>query len=281
MSFASSAAEAGNRITRSAGHSAHRVRKPAFYALTVAFLAFLLVALGESMTMVASGWFGSYEFPIHRVHHVMIGGMLTVFAATIAVQLYRPTRRIGALQAAIVFATAALVVTLVASGPGAATEILAFVVPVALIAALHPARDQLVPTLERLDTRLLALAAVGALGFTAMAVGEFVNQTTLGDEHVLMGHYEFMAFALLSVGLFALLASFRPAGWRALVYAAAAVVVVFAAASLAFPGLEQGSSLGTVPSLAAIGWAVAFVGFAEYVDRVDPPDSERVVDTEG
>ena len=274
MSLTSSTVDAGHRIAGSAGHGLHRVRKPAFYLVTLAFLAFLVFALRETMTMVVSAWLPEYAYPAHRVHHMMIGGTLAVFAATIAVQLYRPERRVGAIQAAIAFVVAAFVLTLVASGVAAVGELLIFVIPVFVVALLHPARRHLVPTLERLDRRMFALAALGAIGFAVVAAGEYVGHTTLLDEHVVMGHYEFMLFATASIGLFALLAAFRPTGWRALVYAAGALAILFAAGSLTFSGIEQGSSLGTVASLAVLVWAVAFVALAEYVDRTDPIESD-------
>ncbi|WP_440769409.1 hypothetical protein [Natronorubrum sp. DTA28] len=274
MSFASTTSGAGNRVRGTVEHSAHRARKPAFYFITAAFLAFLLFALRESMVMVGTAWTDGYAFPVHRVHHMMIGGMLTVFAATIAVQLYRPAKRVGALQAAIAFAISAFVLTVVASGLAAAGEILVFVIPVLAIAALHPARRQLVPSLERVDSRLIALAGIGAIAMATVAVGEYASHATLTNEHVTFGHFEFMLFATVSIGLFALLGALRPTGWRALVYAAAAMAVLFAAGSLAFPGVEQGSSLGTVGALAAVAWAIIFVGLAEYVDRVDSIGAE-------
>ncbi len=276
MSFARSTRAAGDRVRGTVEDGTHRARKPAFYLVTVAFVAFLLFALRESMVMVGTAWTDGYAFPVHRVHHMMIGGMLTVFAATVAVQLYRPAKRVGALQAAIAFAISAFVLTVVASGLAAAGEILVFVIPVLLIALLHPARRQLVPTLERMDARLIALAAVGALGMATVAVGEYASHTTLTNEHVAFGHFEFMLFATVSIGLFALLGALRPTGWRALVYAAAALAVLFAAGSLAFPGIEQGSSLGTAGALATVVWAVAFVGLAEYVDRADSTESESI-----
>ncbi|SDJ83356.1 hypothetical protein [Natronorubrum texcoconense] len=274
MSFATSTRAAGNRVRGTVEDGTHRARKPAFYFVTAAFVAFLLFALRESMVMVGTAWTGGYAFPVHRVHHMMIGGMLTVFAATVAVQLYRPAKRVGALQAAIAFAISAFVLTAVASGLAAAGEILVFMVPVLLIALLHPARREILPSFEGMDTRLVALAAIGALGMAAVAVGEYASHTTLTNEHVTFGHFEFMLFATVSIGLFALLGALRPTGWRALVYAAAAMAVLFAAGSLAFPGIEQGSSLGTAGALATVAWAIAFVVLAEYVDRTDSIESE-------
>ncbi|WP_290818783.1 hypothetical protein [Halovivax sp.] len=280
MNLASSTMDVGHRVTSSAGYGAHRARKPAFYLVTAAFLAFLVFALRDTMAMVVNAWFAGYAFPDHRVHHVMIGGTLAVFVATVAIQLYRPSKRVGALQAAIAFVIAAFALTILASGPAAAGEILVFVVPVLLIAALHPARRQLVPSLERVDVRLLALAAVGAIGFGTVAVGEYAAHTTLGNEHVVFGHYEFMLIALASIGLFAILGALRPIGWRALVYGAGALAILFAVGSLAFPGIEQGSSLGPIAALAVIAWAVAFVGLAEYTRGADAESSPRDTDTD-
>lgn len=269
MSTSSRAGRVGSQIRSRAGHGTSRVRKPAFYLLTVAFVAFLLFALREAMAMVVTAWLGGYAFPIHRVHHVMIGGTLAVFVATVAVQLYRPSKRVGALQAALAFAVAAFVLTVIASGLMAAGEILVFLVPVVLIALLHPARGELLPRLEGADRRVLAVAGVGAIGFAALAVTEFVNHTTLADEHVTMGHYEFMLFGLVSIGLFGLLGALKPTGWRIPLYAAGALALLFAASSLAFPGAEQGSSLGTVGALAVLLWAIALLGVSEYVERGD------------
>ncbi len=267
MSVSSSAVRVGHQIRSGASYGAARLRTPAFYLLTAAFVAFLLLALRETMTMVVTAWFGGYAAPDHRVHHIMIGGTLAVFTAMVAVQLYRPTKRVGALQAALAFVIAAFVLTVIASGLAAASEILVFLVPVVLIALLHPARGELVARLDDVDGRVLAVAGIGALGFAVLAVGEFVAHTTLADEHVAFGHYEFMLFALTSIGLFALLGALKPTGWRIPLYAGAVLALLFAASSLAFPGAAQGSSLGTGGAVAVILWALALIAVSEFVER--------------
>ncbi len=275
MSTSSRAAHVGHQIRSGAGYGASRVRKPAFYLLTVAFVAFLVFALRETMAMVVTAWLGGYAFPGHRVHHVMIGGTLAVFVAMVAVQLFRPTKRVGALQAALAFVVAAFALTAIASGLAAAGEVLVFLVPVVLISLLHPARSELLARPEGVDRRVLAIAGVGAIGFAALAITEFVNHTTLADEHVAFGHYEFMLFGLVSIGLFGLLGALKPTGWRIPLYAAGVLALLFAVSSLAFPGAEQGSSLGTVSAIAVILWAIALIGVSEYVKRGDssePPE---------
>lgn len=273
MSVAASTKTLGHRIWRSPG--LRRIRRPAFYVATIAFLAFVVFAFWQPMTMVVNGWLSGYAFPDHRVHHVMIGGTLTVWALALLVQLYRPTRRVGAMQSVLAFTIAAVVLTLVASGVAGAAEILIFAVPAGIIALLHPAARDLVPSLERLDVRLLGLAAIGATGFGGLAAREYVRHTTLSNEHVLFGHFEFMLFALASIGLFAILGALKPIGWRAPVYAAASLAIIFGVASLAFPGVEQGSNLGMIAALAVLGWAIAFVALAEYVDRHAGDQSSR------
>ena len=259
---------------------ARRIRMPAFYLVTAGFLAFLVFALYESMSMLGTAWLGGYEWPTHRVHHVLIGGVLTLFGLTVAVQLYRPERRVGAMLLGIVIVATIAVVSVVESGIGALTELAVFVVPVALIALLHPARSELVRTFRSFDRRLLAVGVVGLVAFGALAFGEFGNHVTLTDDHVAFGHYLFVAFAALIIGLAAVVAAFRPAGWRALAYGAAFLAVVFAAASLAFPGAEQGSSLVTIGAIAAIAWAIALVGVSEYVDRDRTTESSDEMERE-
>jgi len=274
MSMSSSAVRVGSQIRSRAGYGATRLRKPAFYALTVAFLGFLLLALGDTLTMVVNAWTGGYAFPGHRVHHIMIGGTLAIFVASIAVQLYRPRLRVGALAAALVFVIAGFVLTAVASGLVAASEMLVFLVPVVAIAFLHPAREELIPRLERADRRTLAVAGIGVLGFGALAVTEFVNHTTLGDEHALFGHYEFMLLALVVIGLFGLLGGLKFVGWRFPLYAASALALLYAGSSIVFPGAEQGSSLGTIGAFAVILWAVALVAVSASTAREDSSESD-------
>jgi peptidoglycan/LPS O-acetylase OafA/YrhL len=126
------------------------------------------------------------------------------------------------------------------------------------------------------DRRVLAIAGIGTIGFAALAVAEFMNHTTLADEHVAFGHYEFMLFALVSIVLFGLLGALKPTGWRIPLYATGILALLFAASSLAFPGAEQGPSLGTVGAVAVVLWAIALIGVSEYVERGD--SSEPPID---
>lgn len=243
---------------------APRVRKPTFYLVTAAFLAFLLFAMAQTAMMVVNAWLPAWEFPIHRVHHVMIGGSVLVLILAIASQLYRPTKRVGALMVAIVLLATLTAASVVESGFGAIAELAIFLVPAALIAVLHPRRKALIRSFSAAPDRgTLLVGLVGLIAFGALAIGELTAAVTLTDEHVAFGHYGFMAGALAAIGIWAVLGAFKPTGWRALIYAAGGLALLFAAVSLAFPGAEQGSALWIAAAVVVALWAVALVIVAE------------------
>lgn len=262
MSFTSTTRNAGKVLTTN--ERVRQARKPIFFAILLAFLAFLVVALWESMIMVVTGWFPDYVHPTHRVHHIMIGGMITVFVLTLVMQLYRPMRRIGAMQAALIFVVTMAVLTSIASGVAAASELLIFVLPVVILTLLHPGVRQIRPRLADVDRRLLAIALIGASGLAYLALMEFNAHMTLADDHVALGHYEFMMITLVSIALFAVIGAFRSPGWRVPVYAAAAIALLYGSGSFAFAGAEQGSSLSMLGSIGMITWALLLVGVSEY-----------------
>ena len=262
MSLSSATRQAGRQITSNVG--IQRARRPLFFALLIAFLAFLVFALWESMLMVVNGWLPGYIEPTHRVHHIMIGGTLTVFLLTIAVQLYRPIHRIGAMQAALIFVISIMVLTALVSGIAAASELLIFVLPVVVLALLHPGVREIRPRLADVNRRLLAIALIGGSALAYLAVMEFNAHVTLTNDHVAFGHYEFMIIALVCIALFAVIGAFRSPGWRVPIYAAAALALLYGISSLTFPGAEQGSSLSTIGSIGVMAWAVILVTVAEY-----------------
>ena len=68
----------------------------------------------------------------------MIGGFLTLLIISVGVQLYRPSLRVGAIILGVTTVGALLLVTLVADGIAAHLEAAIFVVPMLVLAALHP-----------------------------------------------------------------------------------------------------------------------------------------------
>ena len=56
-------------------------------------------------------------------------------------------------------------------------------------------------------------------------------------------------------------------------YVAGVIVVLAGVMALVFPGPEQGINVGTLGAGVPILWGVAFVGLAEYTERVDDIES--------
>lgn len=239
------------------------LRMGAFYVVTVAFLGFLLLALSEPLRFSYLAWTPGHEFPIHRVHHVMIGGILGLLVLAVAAQLYRPAERVGAFLLAATLVGAVLVVELIATGPAALAEYAIFAIPLVLIGLFHPGLRSMVVSRTRVDRRVLAVAAVGAIPLAVFTAYQLSLQVTLADEHVMFGHYAMMATGMLAIAVGAMLASLRPAGWRALAYGVAALAIVVGIASVAFPDPVQGANPGVVGGLLVIVWAVVYLAVAE------------------
>lgn len=245
---------------------AARGRMPLFYAVAIAFLAFLVFAFLEPMQFVVRAWLPGYGAPTHRVHHVMIGGLLALLVLSVGVQLYRPAARVGAFLLGGTIIASLAVVTVVAEGLAGLGEIAIFVVPMIVLAALHPAVGAFRPRWTDLDRRLVVLAVVAAIPLLVYAALQLNLHLTLADEHVAFDHYVLMAAGAITIGVSALIASAKPAGWRALAYGAVGLLGIVAIASIAFPDPAQGVNFGLIGGLVAVIWALAYLLVAE--DRI-------------
>ena len=247
--------------------TAARGRRPLFYVVTAAFLAFLVFALNEPMRFAYLAWTPGYEAFTHRVHHVMIGALLTIIVLSVAVQLYRPAERVGAFLFGALAVGVLTVITLIADGVAAAGELAIFVVPLVIIGLLHPGLRALELSRDRLDTRVLALGIVAAVPLVAFAAVQLNLHLTLTNDHVTFGHYVMMAGGAVTIGLGALVVSLRPMGWRGLAYGVAALATLVGIASIVFPDPAQGVNFGVAGGALAVLWAVCFVAVAEYGAR--------------
>jgi hypothetical protein len=235
------------------------------------FLVAVLVTLGLAglfggmvvLMNVMPGFMGMTHFTEahHRIHDLTFSLLNGTAVVGMLVQLRTPARNVaGQLMALIPFAALMLAVALtntwVLSPPwlilGASTV---------LTTMFHPAGD---PTrtfsaarVDRLMLGLVGAAAVPLLVFAWTNIG--LQRSGLTD-HVMAGHYGFMAalsFTIVGVGL---LSSARPDGWRIAAWVAGGLPVALGVASIAFP---VDSSLELVWALAAIAWGIAFVVVAE------------------
>lgn len=259
-------------------------RRVGFYLAVAVFLLFWGLAFNFQLVAVVTSWFDPVLAATpHFVHDVALASWVWVWGAAMLVQLYRPARRVTAMQAALLLTSIDLGVGLVLTGMGAGQfdpSVLLFFGPVYVAAALHPARGKLlgVPRREQLDPVSLALAGLAVVPVGLYAAGQLNLQATLGDDHAALGHYSTMAFHVVSVVALALLASVRSRGRRFAVYGAGLLAVLFAAASVFQP---TASGLDTVWATLAALWGLALVATYELSVRTGAERRRSTGDTPG
>lgn len=242
------------------------VRMGAFYAFVLLFVAMAIAFVGFLMQWGVQAWY-STAFGDHRIHQIVDGALIAVITLGVAVQLYRPVERIAALQTSlvvlIVFAAFSI------AGGGSAVESLTFVVVGLAIAALHPARGELIPSLarEQVSPRLAGLVAVAIVPMVALAVHQFGLQLTLIDDHAALGHWSNMAAFAVIVPLLGLLASLKQHGWLFPALIAGLLAINHGLASILF---ATPSGVGPLWGGLGVLWGLAFIGFAlvEYTRSV-------------
>jgi hypothetical protein len=248
----------------------------------VVFVLFWALAFGFGLGAVFRVWFDpGLAATSHLVHDVALHTWVWVWGVGMLAQFYRPSRRVTAMQVA-------LLLTLVDAGVSLATGVfdpsaLLFFGPVVVAAALHPARRE-VFGLDGVsggdfDPVLFALAGLAVVPVGLYVLGQASLQSVLADEHAALGHYATMAYyglSLLGVGL---LAAVRSGGRRVAAYGAALLAVMLGVASLFRP-----TASGLDPTWAALGvlWGLAFVTAYEVgtrraaTDVASAPDPSEV-----
>lgn len=235
------------------------------------FLLAVLLGLGLAvvfggmavMMNVQPGFLGMAHFsePPHRIHDLTFALLNGTAVVGMLAQLRSPVRNVaGQLTALVPFAglllALALTNTRVLSPPwlllGASTV---------LATMFHPAGD---PTrafsAARVDRAMVALIAAAAIPLLAFAWTNIGLQRGAPTDHVMAGHYGFMAafsFAAILVGL---LASARPPGWRISAWVAGVLPIALGLASFVYP---VDSRLDPEWALASVAWGVSFIGVAE------------------
>lgn len=236
-------------------------REGVFSGVAVATLGLLF--LSSPFALLWLGWFldpGSDQIS-HRVHEVAFGSLFAVVFVGIVAQLRHPDRNIAGMQQAILAIVVLASVEVLASG-SADPLLLLYVLPVLVLAILHPARRQLLlpPLKPRGWQVVVGLAAVPAL--LVMATSELDLASRQVGGHV--EHWGAMAaFALTLIGLIGI-AGLRPPGWRVSAWSAGAAMATYGATSVAYPDDASSAVLRTEPWVVlALAWSVAFVAVAE------------------
>ena len=189
---------------------------------------------------------------VHRGHFNNIGIVAWALVPAILVQLRRPEERVAAmLQAVGIVLAGTVLYGLSGSLRDWLLEELTLLVPILLLAVLHPRARDLVrrPRLDRTMAALVALAAAPWLAFAA-SQAQLQWRDAVGDPHAAMEHWATSALMAVLIVLAGLIGSTDHAGWRLPAWVAALASIDHGMHSLAFPD---------VPSNASTSWAVAAV----------------------
>ena len=230
-------------------------------AFGLGFLGLALPAFLEPMTFWTGIVFGEYLYETHELHHFVLGSVIPLMLLGVVVQFYRPSERVGALHASIIIWVALLVTFSIG---GAFSPILILLFGLLLgIALTHPAGGASLPTTNAPSKPFLVVAIPTVLAGVVLAAMELNAQFTAQNGHVAFNHYLFMATTWLSIGALTVYSSFRPTFWRYPTYVVVVLLVVIGGGSILYPGAEQGSSLGVIGGIVAIGWAALIAHVAE------------------
>ncbi len=243
-----------------------RTRRVAFricVTLFVLFYAFLIGAASGLLGTDGSTW----DEQSHRVHHVGISLFIGIVVVGLLAQLRAPERNIASFQQAVVGVLAIQIVNLIVGDPdnyGGNVGIidpvfLIFLVPVGILAALHPARASLFRSGLGMSRTLAGMALAAAVPLAIYGVEQALVQRnswppTSDPHHTKWAWMASFAFAIPLVGL---VAAARTEGWRVPAYSAGIAAIVFGLVSVLYPG--HASSVGRMWGSLSILGGTAFM----------------------
>ncbi|MFL5954353.1 MAG: hypothetical protein ACJ76I_09630 [Gaiellaceae bacterium] len=176
-------------------------------------------------------------------------------------QVRRPIRRIAGLQQMALVLLALVIAALGAEEWRYFGLVAAVAFALAILLALHPARDEFLNARGRAKPTLALAAAVAAapcLVYTArMTSAQRRHLPPLDAVTNGLDHWTAMAALALSVLLLVLLASLGTRGWRIPAWSAALAAAAWGTSSLTAPEAHPAGGAGRGWAYAAIGWAIA------------------------
>lgn len=234
-----------------------------FRILTVATLLLMLAGISLTLGGIFLIWVPgdlttklfADDFAIHRFHAGMISASTWVLFASVVSQLRRPRERI----ATMVLALSALLISLPADLQSPKFSPLELIVLAVIIAMLwfHPGRSELhLLPLHRKATVLLALGAVPGLSYAWNQLQQQLNGVG-ADRHLELGHYGFMAAAILVILVAVGIGVTSLPGGRLAIALGAAGAAAFGVLSILLP--DQPSSPGVVWGWVALVWSGALI----------------------
>lgn len=197
---------------------------------------------------------------LHRTHFMAVGVIGWAVVLSTLVQLRKPERRVAPMLLLVFVAFGAMIVYGLSGTleEWLLEEIASVVLPLSLVALLHPSRDRML-TVPGFDRPLAGMAAVATLPWLVYIVDNAWTQlaNAPGDPHAEMEHWATAALMGVVIVVGAFLGSSDHDGWRLTGWIAGGASVIFGVHSLVFPGLA--SALPTFWAVAAILWGIRFV----------------------
>lgn len=264
---------------------------------TILVLIPLLIYAGlvqgwRNQIFLVSSWIGGVgvlppEFLeiAHRLHEVAFAVVFWPILVGLLIQLRWPKRYLAGIYMALI-GLAAILLAFAVTNYWDPVMILVFLgVPTVLATVLHPAGRELIGVFSsaRINRVLLVLTVIAAVPLLAFSANQIGLQTgaiepahdhagaghdeEVHEAHIEFGHFTIVVGLLLGVIGLGLLASLQPPGATIAAWVAGLMVAVYAMAGLLAP--EAASNPGLLWNLAAVVWAVVFVGSARVLEGDD------------
>lgn len=265
-----------------------RVRKVVFYALTAFLTVGLVTRFWKVNLFPILVWFpddfvnASYAYDvemmsIHRIHELALALSHLLITFGVAIQLWKPTRRIAPMWQASGSMAISVLLLLVVRPPLEGVGAFVYVVLglVVLLGFLHPATalSPLPRPHDRPMTLLWLAAAVPLLIYSLDQIGLQLSGVA-ADPHWAHSHYQMVGEYGMHLILAGLLGAGVLTGWRITAWWAVSLAAIMGAAFIAYPSAP--SSRGVGWGLGLLTWAVAYAIATERRARAAHPRIERV-----
>lgn len=194
----------------------------------------------------------------HRGHFNSIGIVSWAFVPAVLVQLRKPERRVASMLLAVAIVVAGTVLYgLSGSLMDWLVEEIALLIPVLLLAWLHPRAGDLIRR-PRLDRTMAGLVTFAAVPWLVFAFGQALLQwrSVTSDSHAAMEHWATSALMAIVIVVAGLIGSTDHPGWRLPAWIAALASIDYGLHSLAFPDVASNAS--PVWAAAALAWGCAY-----------------------
>ncbi len=244
-----------------------RVRRVAFFVWAALLsLCFGITFIGVTALTVGL-WFANANpvtTPVSDLSFFALGAIIT--GVGFVIQLRSPERHLAGVQQALIGLLALTLAGLIGAREEPLAGGLLFFLAAAILAALHPARQDLFKpgtSWSRPMAAMAILAAIPAIIYAASMLGLarqagpscFLGQCAHGDR------FAEMAASAIALVLVSLLAAFKPPGWQISAWSAGVAAIVVGLASIALPNAP--GAFGQAGGVVVVVWGMLFVTIAE------------------